>query len=162
MKSLKYTFTFLVSLVIFASSCNGKKSAENEKLTNLKAEVIHEHDISMAKMGTLMKLKKELNLKKESMTDVELTASIDQTISELDQANDGMMEWMRSFTKNFPAGTLMDGDMDHGDQDKAEDSEKLDGQGFYNSLEAELVKIKKVDEEMDQAIEKAESILKAN
>ncbi len=162
MKSIRYTCTLLVLLVIFACSCDSKKSAENEKLTNLRTKVIHEHDVAMAKMGTLMKLKKELNQKKESTTDTELKTSIDQTISELDQANDEMMNWMRSFTKNFPAGTLMDGEMDHGDYEKAEDSVEPDGQKFYNLMEAELVKIKKVDEEMDKAIDKAEAIVKAN
>lgn len=160
MKYLKHKIILIVSLLIFASSCDEKKSAENEKLTKLKAEVIHEHDVAMAKMGTLMKLKKELNSRKESTADEGVKVSVDQTISELDEAHEGMMNWMRNFTKKFPAGTLVGGDMNHGDHAKAEESEMMDDQEFYTSLEDELLKIKEIDEEMNQAIQEAESVLK--
>jgi len=159
MRTLTYTLAFLASLALLGSSCESKKSAEDEDLSRLKTEVIQEHDIAMVKMGKLMKLKKELNAKNETVADSTISEEIDWTIRELDEAHESMMNWMRNFSQNFPAGTLMESGMDHEGHGNEEESEMMEDEGFYNSLQEELVKIQKVDQQIDQAISKGKLMI---
>lgn len=67
------------------------------------AEVMAAHDEVMPKMGELRKTAKDLQAKADSLstlTDQDFAAEIStlrQTAERIEDANEGMMEWMRQF-----------------------------------------------------------------
>ena len=165
MKSIQLSIQYLVLLLIVTASCSGEKSEADEKLSHIKSEVIVVHDVAMAKMGDIMKLSKELKTIQDSTADSVVFQNIERRVQDLDAAHEGMMTWMRSFSENFQAGTLLEGEMDHsaheGDH-SSKNPEMQDGTSLFESLEKELVKIKKVDEEMDLAIENGQLFVKSS
>ena len=101
-------------------------------------EVMKVHDEVMPRMNDIYKLKEGLK-KKLSETGVadDKKKEIEQTITQLDSANDGMMVWMRAFNPQ---------------------PDSLDEEKTREYLENEMEKVKKVQENIQQAIAKAEAI----
>jgi hypothetical protein len=101
-------------------------------------EVMKVHDEVMPRMNDIYKLKEGLK-KKLSETGVadDKKKEIEQTITQLDSASDGMMVWMRAFNPQ---------------------PDSLDEEKTREYLENEMEKVKKVQENIQQAIAKAEAI----
>jgi hypothetical protein len=101
-------------------------------------EVMKVHDEVMPKMNDIYKLKEGLKkkLSEPGVTD-DKKKEIEQTITQLDSANDGMMVWMRAFNPQ---------------------PDSLDEEKTREYLENEMEKVKKVQDNIQQAIAKAEAI----
>ena len=103
--ALNYLHPFLATLLFaFALfSCGQQTSAaENREVEDLKQEVMGVHDKIMPRVGTLMSLKKQL---KEKATQIdtaegaskEKAAAIAIAIKQLEEADEAMMQWMRTY-----------------------------------------------------------------
>ena len=100
MKSFKYTILILTALFF---SCGNNQKSNNEKLEkDLYDEVIGIHDEVMPKMSTLLSLESQI---KEKILEID-SADVDAVkeiqilnvqISELQDADEAMMQWMRNF-----------------------------------------------------------------
>ena len=128
----------ILSLLILGLliACGGpeKKAIEKAKFD----EVMAVHDAVMPEMGTIRRLKKALEERAAASDSLSGdNEALSNMISELEQANDAMMVWMRAFSK--PAdGTPHD--------------EVLK---YYDS---EMVKVEDVKMKMETAIEKAKEM----
>ena len=102
-------------------------------------EVLKVHDEVMPKMGELHKLKRELKKKIEETPNLaeEKKKEIEATIAKLDSASEGMMTWMHEFKP---------------EADSTASEEKV-----REYLEREMERVKKVKEDILEAIEKAKS-----
>jgi prefoldin subunit 5 len=107
--------------------------------TALDREVMKIHDEAMAKMDEIYKLKQDLKKQIEEAPAMaaEKKAEIEMTIAKLDSANDGMMNWMHQYK---PIADSVFG------EEKAREY-----------LEGEIEKIKKVRQDMFDAIDKAKA-----
>lgn len=112
----------------------------NEALYN---QVMDVHDEVMPRMEDIYKLKKGLQEQIANTPDmvVERKRQLEAIISNLDSANNAMMDWMHKF-EPLP---------DSVDQEKAREY-----------LESEIERIKKVKDLMNESIEKAETEVKKN
>ena len=119
---------------------SSESDSPNEALYN---QVMDVHDEVMPKMEDIYKLKKDLQEQIATTPDmvVERKQQLEAMISNLDSANNAMMDWMHKFNP-LP---------DSVDQEKAREY-----------LESEIERIKKVKELMNESIEKAESEAKKN
>ena len=112
-------------------------SAEQEQLEQMQIEVLAVHDEIMPEMGTLNDLKTQLIEKNEALKasgDTTITDQVilnDMVITQLDQAHEGMMAWMRQFQKIDTKGDV--------------ESNK----GY---LEVQMQQIQAVKSQIDQAI----------
>lgn len=91
----RYIFFFV--LAIF--SCSSPMT-EFEKLEDAKWEaVMANHDVVMPMMGTTNKVRKKLKaaLKEKENLSGETVTKINALISDLDKADEGMMDWMNGF-----------------------------------------------------------------
>ncbi len=139
----------VLALVLIMASCgktsehsgNGHDSdsnaddSPNEALYNQAMEV---HDEVMPKMEDIYQLKRNLQEQIANTPDmvVERKNQLEQIISNLDSANNAMMDWMHKFNP-LPDST---------DQEQAREY-----------LESEIERVKKVKELMVESIEKAEA-----
>lgn len=98
-------------------------------------QVMDIHDEVMPKMGDIYKLKKSFRDSIANTADMteEKKAEIEQLIQQLDSANSSMMVWMREF--NPP--------------------DQKDKEAFQKYMESELVKVKKMREDVYKALEAA-------
>ena len=100
MKSSKYTILILTALFF---SCGNSQKNSNEKLEkDLYDEVIGIHDEVMPKMSTLLSLENQLKeriqeLDTSEMNSAEEIKKLNEQISELQVADEAMMQWMRNF-----------------------------------------------------------------
>jgi len=91
---------FLLFMVATATACSNEQKEQKDALM---AEVMAAHDEVMPKMGELRKTAKNLQAKADSLstlTDQDFAAEIStlrQTAKRIEDANEGMMEWMRQF-----------------------------------------------------------------
>jgi hypothetical protein len=139
----------ILGLVLIITSC-GKSSEQsgigqdsggnaddspNQALYNQAMEV---HDEVMPKMEDIYQLKRNIQEEIANTPDmvVERKKQLEQIISNLDSANNAMMDWMHKFNP-LPDST---------DQEQAREY-----------LESEIERIKKVKELMIESIEKAEA-----
>lgn len=109
---------------------------EEDKNGALYEEVMKLHDEGMARMDEIYRLKKELTDKIASTPDLvkEKRKEIEEKISKLDSASRGMMQWMRSFHP---------------------ETDSLDDEGYRKYLESEMEKVKKVKDDIMDAIARA-------
>ena len=114
-------------------SCN----TEVKKRADYKS-VMEVHDIAMAKMGEIHDLKKQLREWNESSQDSLLLDTSNSLISDLDNADEGMMSWMAEF--RIP-------------KDASEDQ-------LSTYFASEQTKVDQVSEDIDQAISGAKEFLK--
>jgi hypothetical protein len=134
-------FTLCIALV----SC-GKSGHENHEdhdggagenpEQGLYDDVMKLHDEGMAKMDEIYKLKEELKEQISSAPELveEKRKDIEAKILKLDSAQKGMMVWMRSFNP---------------------DVDSLDEQEYHKYLESEMEKVKKVKDDIFEAIARA-------
>ena len=94
---------FLIVLLMFASCGEQKKSPKDA----LYDKVMAVHDEIMPKMGAIMKYKKQLNDKIDTLIEEGADANADkiaeltQAIADLDNSHEEMMNWMREFDNDF-------------------------------------------------------------
>lgn len=149
MKNAKILFLILSGLwLLLGTGC--KQSAGNDKNTDadrLQKEVEEIHDESMSEIGTLRYYQDTLGTLLRGMnvdtnnTNTELKEKFTSVIAELNAADDMMMDWMRNYN---PKSSEM------------EESARL------KYLNSEKEKITKVKNRMDEAIRKAENLLKSS
>jgi hypothetical protein len=144
------------ALILLAVSCNDSEPAPVERTDgfskkaetpqdSLYDEVMHGHDVAMAKMGKIGRYRKELQNKIDSLSKVggeaksSLKASFKELESELKVAEDGMNKWMDEF-----------------EIDSAQDDIKR----RIEYLSSEKLKVDDVKEKILNAVSKADSLLK--
>ncbi|MEM6264449.1 MAG: hypothetical protein AAGI38_18180 [Bacteroidota bacterium] len=135
-------FTFLMGSVL-VTACG---PAEKELQDKLMGEVMAVHDEVMPKMGQIHELEKAVGSKITMLTadstaipDSAMLATLQQVATNLKNADDGMMNWMREFEKPDPAT-----------QSHEEIMEYLTG---------EMVKVEEVKTSMLSAIEEANGLV---
>ena len=93
----------LLGLAATLGSCENEKAAQEK----LQKEVLEQHDSIMTKMDLLNEEQMQLDLIRnnfKNMNDVDTLAlglSIDSAKSELQNADDAMMEWMHNFNPDY-------------------------------------------------------------
>lgn len=92
----------IIALLTLMVSCSTPKKEAVQEEPSLKDQVMDVHDEVMPKMGELRKTQKELlALADSSAADSLVAAKFSQLASEIDNANESMMAWMRNFDPNF-------------------------------------------------------------
>lgn len=135
---MKITNLLFASLLfsVLLLNCE-KKPTERELLFD---EVMDIHDECMPEVVTLNQIKRSLRKTKEGMEgDSSLINKINTTIGEIEEANEGMMVWMREL--KIPK--------------EIEPDEKV-----ISYLKEEKVKIKKVSDAMFKALDDGNGLLK--
>lgn len=135
---MKRAFSLFV-IILFVFACEKKE----DKFDTLKTEVFAIHDEVMPKMGELMSLKKKI------LDKVEVSANPDELRGialSLEKAQEGMMSWMNDWSKNSTP---------HVNNESTEE-EKMT---FIN---AEIVRVKKVKEDINSSIAAAKKALENN
>ena len=143
----RIAFSIIVLLPLFALISCGKSghdhhdhgtrgAAEEDSTGLLYEEVMKIHDEAMLKMDEIVKLQRELKDKIASAPDLveEKKKEIEDKISELDSARRGMMDWMHEFHP---------------------ETDSLDEQAYREYMESEMEKVKKVKEDIFDAIARA-------
>ncbi|KYG77642.1 hypothetical protein AWW68_02390 [Roseivirga spongicola] len=90
---MKKLSLLLFVLTLFVS-CGSGFDAEAEK-----NKIFDIHDEVMPKMGELMSLKRKV-IEKASEVNAENASELQNIAQELDEASEGMMSWMRDWSKN--------------------------------------------------------------
>ncbi len=141
MKKILFMAT-MACLLFIASSCQSD-DPNHIKEEALKDELMVIHDEVMPKMGEVNKLRNELVTlsEKSNTTDSLAIASIKETIQYLEQADEGMMDWMGEFKR--PSKLR-----------KSKTHEEI-----LAYLEDEKQKVQKVKEDINGSIEAAVAIL---
>lgn len=139
---MKKTILLLITtFIFFANSCKTDKKKEY-KLTQMQ-EVMAIHDEVMPKMGTINKLIGELRTKIDS---TEQGVQYNMAMTDLQEANKAMMDWMQGFGKLFDHEEILKGK-------ELSTQKKL-------WLNEEDVKVKKLRDQINNSIERAEGLLK--
>jgi hypothetical protein len=127
---MKTLWTVIFSILLSCSVIHA------QDVTSLKKEVMDIHDIAMAKMTHMHELKLGL----QDMEKVKGSSpAISEAITDLQQAHNGMMQWMRAY-KPPKADAVLEEVMPY--------------------LESEKVKIQQVSDAIDASIAEAEKLLK--
>jgi hypothetical protein len=136
---MKSWIGIVIGMVMLAA-CGGpaqeQAQNENDKFKDLKEQIMASHDIAMAEMTTLSKLKKELKANWDTQED---TTTYHTMYIELQKPHDGMMTWMREF--------------ENVDEKDWTDAEKK----AY--LEEELVKVKRLEDQTLAVIQRTRTVL---
>lgn len=143
----RIAFSFIVFIPVFALISCGKsghdhhdhatsEAAEEDSMGVLFDEVMKVHDEAMLKMDEIVKLQRELKDKIASAPELveEKKKEIEDKISQLDSARRGMMDWMHEFHP---------------------ETDSLDEQAYREYMESEMEKVKKVREDIFDAIARA-------
>lgn len=135
----KVYFLAVLSLLIW--SCGGGFNPEAEK-----NKILDVHDEVMPKIGEVMNLKKKVLDKVGTLSDdqPEMAQELRTLAKELDDANSGMMSWMRDWSKNSSEYLNM----------KAGTDEQV----AY--LTEEMKRVTEVKEAINSSIQKAKEALK--
>ena len=138
---MKKLFTLLtIAGLLSAISC--KDSKKMDEPTRME-QVMDIHDEVMPKMGTLGKLVGQLKPMADSLGAESIEA---KAMKDLQQANKSMMDWMQGFGNRFDSEEIMNG------KELSEEKEQW--------LKEEEEKVKKVKEDINASIQRAEEILK--
>jgi hypothetical protein len=138
---MKKLFTLLTIVgLISVTSCKESKKAEE---TSRMEQVMDIHNEVMPKMGTLGKLVGQLKPMADSLGAESIEA---KAMKDLQQANKSMMDWMQGFGNRFDPEEIMNG------KELSEEKEQW--------LKEEEEKVKKVKEDINSSIQRAEEILK--
>jgi hypothetical protein len=115
-------------------------SGTDDALEGLQREVDKVHDEAMEKMQDIYNLQQELKKKIEQTKDLsaEKMLKLNQSITQLDSANDAMMKWMRAYNP-LP--------------------DSADREAAREYLETEMEKIRRVREAMVEAVNNGRSQL---
>ena len=94
---MKYAYLLLATLLV---SCGPSKQDQIKEIKNQAMEI---HDEVMPLMGDLRSVRKDLMLLADSIvvSDSIQAAQLGEAASEIADANEGMMEWMRNFEPEY-------------------------------------------------------------
>lgn len=100
---MKYCFAF-VAAALLLNACSGAKETGEESGTNeakaIFSEAMDVHDAVMPNMDAIMKMKKKVSTAQDSLTRAGATEeqikAYKNVFSDLDEADKGMMKWMRA------------------------------------------------------------------
>lgn len=139
---MKYRILALLS-VVFLISCGGNNQSkqiqkEKEELAALDKQVMEVHDRCMPSTGEIFKKKRELKDVLPGIADSVIIRQIEQTILDLEKADEGMMDWMHHYAA--PDSTLSFGER----------------KTYYQD---ELNKITHVESAINQSLAKADSLI---
>ncbi|NQZ78835.1 MAG: hypothetical protein HRT61_22375 [Ekhidna sp.] len=100
---MKNTFLLALSLLVLSCGTKGESKSEEGSLADLKDEVMAIHDEVMPKMGDLRKTRMMLESIADSLIVVDSIGAVNlrNLASEIDAANEGMMQWMRAYEPDF-------------------------------------------------------------
>ncbi len=132
---------FLLLTIISVVSCGEKKKSAKDLLYD---KVIAIHDEIMPKMGDIMKYKKQLSQKMDTLIaegadqNVESIESLKKTVKDLEISNDEMMNWMHQFNPEF---------------------EDMTEKEIMDYLNDQKTKIEKVGKTTSEALTNAEKLL---
>lgn len=129
MKIFHSLLTIILASLVF--SCG---PSEAEELKALKNEVMDVHDAVMPKMGDMMKIRKGLMGKAETHPD---SVMLLELADQVDQAHEGMMQWMRNYEPEFTGSN----------------------EEVREYLEGQMKAIQKVSDEMNGAIKAGQEAL---
>ncbi len=129
----------VIPLILTIGSCKQEKvKTERDILFN---EVMDIHDTCMPEMATLNKLKRNIRKTKDTLTDEKLITNSNAMLTSIENAEEGMMQWMRDF--NLPK--------------KSDPDQKV-----IPYLKEEKIKIQKVSDAMYAALKAGNELLKTN
>jgi phage tail tape-measure protein len=139
-------------LLVTLSACNQNTSGKKEDtktpdaVEKKRSEVMAIHDAIMPEMGTIMNLKKQLKEKASAMdstgsTDKEQLDSIYFSVEQLEEADEAMMQWMRTYKD--PA-------------DSVNENQAID---YLELKKQEIVEVKEI---MQESQENARALLNEN
>ncbi len=136
----RFPFLFAIALLISCGQSNSSEQAEETTTSpedELYKKVMAIHDEVMPKMNDIYKLKKQLEEEIKNSPDLveERKQAIENRISQLNEASESMMQWMRDFDPESSKET----------QDE-----------YLEYLNSELEKVNKVKDEMLKALEEKE------
>ena len=138
---MKKLFTLLtIAGLLSITSCKDSKKVDEPSRME---QVMDIHDEVMPKMGTLGKLVGQLKPMADSLGAESIEA---KAMKDLQQANKAMMDWMQGFGNRFDSEEIMSG------KELSVEKKKW--------LKEEEEKVKKVKENINASIERAEEILK--
>ncbi|WP_339650656.1 hypothetical protein [uncultured Maribacter sp.] len=138
---MKKLFTLLtIAGLLSITSCKDSKKVDEPSRME---QVMDIHDEVMPKMGTLGKLVGQLKPMADSLGAESIEA---KAMKDLQQANKAMMDWMQGFGNRFDSEEIMNG------KELSEEKEQW--------LKEEEEKVKKVKEDINSSIQRAEEILK--
>jgi len=135
--TMSYTSMLLV-MIFFLINCSG--DSRRSHIDAVEQEVMEVHNHVMPLMGEVARLKDELEKSKENLDSlaIEQAEAIDILLLELSAANEGMMDWMRSYSGDFS---------------------KMEQEEIEKYLNEQKKEIKKVEARITRAIEAAKSEL---
>lgn len=143
MKSMLFFFTMFSICCLF--NCSGKTAAESEETVEKKLwdDMMVIHDEVMPAMGDIFKYSKTLQtyLDSTEVIDSTLRIQIEGTIEELNEADDGMMDWMAELKQ------------------PTELRKTKSDQEVIIYLKSETEKIKVVKQQMEASIEAAKKMV---
>ena len=138
---MKKLFTLLtIAGLLSITSCKDSKKVDEPSRME---QVMDIHDEVMPKMGTLGKLVGQLKPMADSLGPESIEAKV---MKDLQEANKSMMDWMQGFGNRFDSEEIMSG------KELSVEKKKW--------LKEEEEKVKKVKENINASIERAEEILK--
>lgn len=142
-----YISILVVSVITLLTSCGGGGNTQDTASTEeaqqqLWDEMMVIHDEIMPAMGDIFKYSKTLKTYLDS-TEVadELKAEIETAIENLNQADDGMMDWMAEL------------------KTPKELADSLDQKAIMEYLKSETEKIKVVKQQMEESLEQGEKMV---
>ncbi len=125
-------------IVLLVSSCGEGYDTQAEM-----DKVMAIHDEVMPKMGQVMKLKKQILQKADESSDSTEVNELRDLASDLDKANDGMMVWMRQWSKSANPHI----------------EEKTDVESRKAFFASQMEKVTQVKTDINSSISKAEEAL---
>ena len=144
-----------ILFVIILLSCQDKPSEEAVAFDSKMKETIQIHDDVMPKMSEINSLISQLEAKKAELEeaeelDQEQINLLDLTITNLKEAHDLMMSWMKNFSNTFSRSEINDG-LTTTDMDSIKAKLK--------TLEAQYKSAESMKEAIIQSVENAKTIL---
>ena len=141
MRTLNYSLFALILMI--TAACGPNTQALMDAENALHDEVMDIHDEVMPKMSDINRLYRELNDYAEANADnitPEMAGRIENTLRELEQADDGMMGWMNSYRQLDAL------------------RETMDHEGIMNYLNEEKENIQKVSDQMRSSISNGQTL----
>ncbi len=142
MRTLNYSL--LAGFLLLFTACGPNTQALMDAENALHDEVMVIHDEVMPKMSDINRLARELKQYAEANEEEispEMTGRIENTLRDLEQADDGMMGWMNSYRQLDAL------------------RETMDHEGIMNYLREEKANIQKVSDQMLAAITNGQALL---
>jgi len=127
-KSFGVLFVFLLTLV----ACKEKKA--NKELSQME-QVMAIHDEVMPKMGTVGRLATRL---KSKVNDPEMGEKYRKAKTDLEGANEAMMDWMKGFGDRFEPSEIVNGAALSAEKQKFLDEEELKIKAVRNKINSSI------------------------